>query len=131
MRVMVLGAGGLLGHDLVASAPRAVELIALTHGQLDITDPKALKKMVTDANPEIIMNAAAYTAVDKAESDRDSAFRVNSEAVECIGRTAGRMGAKVVQFSTDYVFDGTTTEPYAEDAATNPINVYGASKLAG
>jgi len=131
MRVMVLGAGGMLGHDLVAAAPRAIELIALTHQQLDITESKALEETVTDSNPDIIMNAAAYTAVDKAESDRARAFEVNSAAVASIGGAAVRVGAKVVHFSTDYVFDGTATEPYTEDAAPSPISVYGASKLAG
>ncbi len=131
MRVMVLGAGGMLAHDLVACAPRAIELVTLTHDQLDITDHDALHEIVTATNPELIMNAAAYTSVDRAESDRDGAFDVNSLAAAGIGRSALRVGAKVVHFSTDYVFDGTAAEPYSEDAATNPINVYGASKLAG
>ncbi len=131
MRVMVLGAGGMLAHDLVACAPGAAELVTLTHHQLDITDHDALQEMVTDTNPELILNAAAYTSVDKAESDRDGAFEVNSRATAGIGRAALRVGAKVVHFSTDYVFDGTAAEPYSEDAATNPINVYGASKFAG
>jgi len=131
MRVMVLGAGGMLGHDLVATAPTGIELTALNRAQLDLTNRNALEEKVTSVRPGVIINAAAYTAVDRAESEREEAFRVNAEAVGELGRIATAVGARVVHFSTDYVFDGEATEPYAEDAPTNPINVYGASKLAG
>jgi dTDP-4-dehydrorhamnose reductase len=121
----------MLGHDLVATAPREVEVIALTRAQVDITDRHALEEEITGTGPTVIINSAAYTAVDRAEAERETAFRVNAEAVRSVGTVARRVGAKVVHFSTDYVFDGTASQPYSEDALAKPINVYGASKLAG
>jgi dTDP-4-dehydrorhamnose reductase len=121
----------MLGHDLIATAPDDVELIAVGRSDLDITNELATSQRIAVERPAIIINAAAYTAVDKAESDRDEAFRVNATAVGVVGRIAATQGARVIHFSTDYVFDGTAVEPYPEDAETNPINVYGASKLAG
>jgi len=131
MRVLLLGAGGMLGHDLAATAPLDVALVPTTRTALDITDAAALARRVAEVQPDVIVNAAAYTTVDKAESEPDLAFRVNGQAVGELGKIAARSGIKVVHFSTDYVFDGTATVPYAEDAEPNPINVYGASKLAG
>lgn len=131
MRVMVLGAGGLLGHDLVAAAPGGITVIGLTHADLDITDTQALTAAVAESQPQVVINATGYTAVDRAETERDLAFRVNGDAVGELGRIAARADASVVHFSTDYVFDGTATRPYAEDSPTNPVNTYGASKLAG
>jgi dTDP-4-dehydrorhamnose reductase len=131
MRVIVLGAGGMLGHDLVATAPEHVRAVALTRADLDITDRTAVAARLRELAPEVIINAAAYTAVDRAESDREATFRVNAEAVGELGSIARTLGSVVVHFSTDYVFDGEARAPYAEDAPANPINVYGASKLAG
>src|SRR6266566_1308733 len=131
MRVMVLGAGGMLGRDLVATAPPAFRLFPFTHADLDITDQVLLKSRIRELQPQIIVNAAAYTSVDMAEDDRDLAFLVNRDAVGVLASLAAHCGARVVHFSTDYVFDGNVTTPYPEDAPTNPINVYGASKLAG
>jgi dTDP-4-dehydrorhamnose reductase len=130
MRALILGAGGMLGHDLVRTAPR-IDLQHLTRQQLDITDTAALARRVTALRPDVIANAAAYTAVDRAEAEREQAFRVNAEAVGELGRIAARTGARVVHFSTDYVFDGTASEPYREDSPTKPVNAYGESKLAG
>jgi dTDP-4-dehydrorhamnose reductase len=131
MRVLLLGAGGMLGRDLVTTAPTGIELVPLTRRDLDITDQSALDERFAATPPDVILNAAAYTAVDRAESDAKEAFRVNAEAVGQIGRLAVKSGARVVHFSTEYVFDGSALEPYREDAATHPLNVYGASKLAG
>jgi dTDP-4-dehydrorhamnose reductase len=131
MRVMLLGAGGMLGHDLVATVPAAVTLLPFTKGELDITDATALAATIARVKPDVVMNAAAYTAVDRAETERDLAFRVNAEAVGALGRIARQAHLRVIHFSTDYVFDGSSKEPYTEDSPTNPINVYGASKLAG
>src|SRR5690348_15173096 len=130
MRALILGAGGMLGHDLVRTAPR-IDLQSLTRQQLDITDTAALARRVTELRPDIILNAAGYTAVDRAEAEREQAFRVNAEAVGELGRIAARTGARVVHFSTVYVFDGTASEPYREDSPTKPVNAYGESKLAG
>src|SRR6266480_2565791 len=128
---MVLGAGGMLGHDLVASAPAGLDVVPLTRAELDITDSGAMERLVCDAHPDAVVNAAAYTAVDKAESERELAFRLNGEAVAAMARLAERAGWLLVHYSTDYVFDGMAARPYREDDATNPINSYGASKLAG
>ncbi len=131
MRVMILGAGGMLGHDLVVTAPSDVALFPTTRSELDITNYAAVATRVGEVGPDIIVNAAAYTAVDRAESEPALAFRVNAEATRELGRIAATARIPVVQFSTDYVFDGNNTIPYLEEDATNPLNVYGASKLAG
>ena len=131
MRVLLLGAGGMLGHDLVATRPLGVDLIALSRADLDITDEESMRHRVAGERPEVIVNAAAYTMVDAAEREPDVAFRVNSRAVGALAGKAAAAGALVVHFSTDYVFDGTASLPYSEDAQPNPLNTYGASKLAG
>ena len=131
MRAMVLGAAGLLGHDLIATAPPDMTLFPFPRGDLDITDTEALAATVREVRPDVVINAAAYTAVDRAESEAEAAFRVNGAAVGELGRIAREAGARVIHFSTDYVFDGTSAEPYTEESPPNPVNVYGASKLAG
>lgn len=118
----------MLGHDLVATAPQGVALFPFPKTELDITDAGALAAIVAEARPDIVINAAAYTAVDRAESEPEVAFRVNGAAVGELGRTARQAGARVIHFSTDYVFDGTSAEPYTEDSPPSPINMYGASK---
>jgi dTDP-4-dehydrorhamnose reductase len=119
----------MLGHDLVATKPPGVDLVPLLRTDVDITDAAALEKTFRRLTPDIVINAAAYTAVDKAETERELAFLVNAKAVETIGRLAAR--TLVVHYSTDYVFPGTGSRPYREDDPVDPINVYGASKLAG
>jgi len=131
MRAMLLGAGGMLGHDLAATVPATVTLFPYTKAELDITDEKALAATIATVKPDVVINAAAYTAVDRAETERDLAFRVNAEAVGALGRIARSNGARVIHFSTDYVFDGEAIDPYTEESPTNPVNMYGASKLAG
>jgi dTDP-4-dehydrorhamnose reductase len=131
MRALILGAGGMLGHDLVRTAPTDLDVRPLTKSDLDITDTTSLAALIGHLKPAVIVNAAAYTAVDRAEAEREQAFRVNAEAVGELGRIAARTGARVVHFSTDYVFDGTASEPYREDSPTQPVNAYGESKLAG
>jgi len=121
----------MLGRELAVSTPVDVDLVACTHAELDITDRTALERTIRDAEPGVIVNAAAYTAVDKAEAERSLAFRVNGDAVGVIGQLAARAGALVAHYSTDYVFDGASSRPYREDDPVNPINAYGASKLAG
>ena len=131
MRVMILGAGGMLGHDLIALAPQGARIFPFTRTDLDITLSTALATAVADVRPAVIINAAAYTAVDRAESDAELCFRVNADAVMDLGRIAARKNVRVVHFSTDHVFDGTATETYTEESSPNPVNTYGASKLAG
>ena len=131
MRALILGAGGMLGRDLVGLAPPGIAVLPFTHADLDITSAPALAAVVARERPDLIVNGAAYTAVDRAESERDACYRVNAEAVSELGALGARARIKIVHLSTDYVFDGSASEPYAEDSPTDPVNTYGAAKLAG
>lgn len=131
MRALVLGAGGMLGRDLVTSAPPAVHVVAHDRAGCDITDASAVARAIDAARPDWVMNAAAYTAVDLAEAERDVAMRLNGEAPGVIGRAAAAAGVRVLHPSTDYVFPGTGARPWREDDAPDPVNWYGATKLAG
>ena len=132
MRVLVTGAGGQLGLDLVAECRRrGDELVALTRAELDVGDRDAVHGAVQAHRPEAVVNAAAWTAVDACESDADRAFRDNATGVRWLREACDDAGAHLVQISTDYVFDGSLDRPYREDDATNPQSVYGRSKLEG
>lgn len=131
MIAMVLGARGMLGRALVQSAPSTLRLIPLGRHELDITDSAAVRAAVIKHDPAIILNAAAFTTVDLAETDPEAAFRTNALAVTELGQLAAARGVRVVHFSTDYVFDGNSSQPYEESAVPHPINVYGLSKLQG
>ena len=131
MRVLLLGAGGMLAHDLARNAPSDVTLTALARAELDVTDHAALARTIRDEQPAVVMNAAGYTRVDDAERNRELAFAVNGVAPGAIGRAAAAVPAVVVHFSTDYVFDGEAPAAYREDDPPHPLNVYGESKLAG
>ena len=131
MRVLLLGAGGMLAHDLAAHAPPDVTLTPLTHAQLDVTEQSAVAHAIRDLAPAVVINAAGYTRVDDAERARDLAFAVNGMAPGAIGRAAAAVRATVVHFSTDYVFDGKADAAYHEEDPPNALNVYGASKLEG
>ena len=121
----------MLGSDLAKLAPPEVELRALSRSDLDITDAPALAGAIDALGPEWVVNAAAYTDVDRAESDYDRALTVNGTAVSELGRLCAHRGIAVLHFSTDYVFRGDRTRPYREDDPTDPVNAYGRSKLAG
>ncbi|MDX3883419.1 MAG: dTDP-4-dehydrorhamnose reductase [Sphingomonas sp.] len=131
MRVLVTGAAGQLGRALLASAPPRVEAIGLDRAALDIGDEAAVEDAVHRLRPALIVNAAAYTAVDKAETERDAARRINADGPGYLARAAGSVGARLVHVSTDFVFDGTASRPYRPADATAPLSVYGATKLAG
>jgi dTDP-4-dehydrorhamnose reductase len=140
-RLLVVGANGQVGRELRRSLQPLGEVVAATRdGTLDdgatgmvadLSDPEALAALVRDVAPVAVVNAAAYTAVDKAESDAIAAFRVNAEAPGMLARACADAGIPLVHYSTDYVFDGQGTRPYREDDPTAPLGVYGASKLAG
>jgi dTDP-4-dehydrorhamnose reductase len=132
MKVAVTGAGGQLGVDLVEHClAMGDEVVALDRSSLDITDAVAVRELLSSVRPDVVINAAAYTAVDACEADQATAFAVNADAVGLLSAACELSGAHLVQVSTDYVFDGTLERPYREDDATNPQSVYGRSKLAG
>jgi len=134
MRILVTGTTGQVGFELMETlAPQvaAGDLLGVDRARMNLADPDAIRTVIRDFKPEVIVNPAAYTAVDKAESDRDSAFAINAIAPGVIGEEAKRLSALVVHFSTDYVFDGTKSSPYTESDPTHPQSVYGESKCAG
>jgi dTDP-4-dehydrorhamnose reductase len=128
---LVTGAGGMLGRDLVTvlTADRDRQVTAATRAELDLTDPTALRAAVT--GHDVVVNAAAWTNVDGAETHEDAATAVNGVGVAHLARACAEAGARLVHVSTDYVFPGDATRPYPEDAPTAPVNAYGRSKLAG
>jgi len=125
------GAGGQLGRALQATVPAGVDPVALDRAALDIGDAAAVMARVRDLAPALIINAAAYTAVDKAESDAETAHRINADAPGHLAAAAAAIGARFIHISTDFVFDGTSGTPYRPDHPTAPLGVYGATKLAG
>jgi len=131
MRILVLGKNGQVGWELQRSLAALGDVLALDRAGADLSAPESLPDVVREARPDVIVNAAAYTAVDRAESERELAFRVNAESVGVLARCAAERGAMLVHYSTDYVFDGSGTRPWREDDPTGPLGVYGASKLAG
>lgn len=129
--VLVTGAQGQLGRELALSVPRGVQCVALDRAGLDITDAGAIRSALTRIRPQVLVNAAAYTAVDRAESDRDSAFSVNDVAVGLLADACAERDIHLLHVSTDFVFDGASGTPYRPADSTGPTGVYGASKLAG
>ncbi|OAH38141.1 dTDP-4-dehydrorhamnose reductase [Sphingobium yanoikuyae] len=131
MKALIVGGGGQLGRSLKASAPSTASVISLDRGALDITDAQAIQAVMQQERPDIIFNAAAYTAVDRAESDAEAAMAANATAVGYMAEAARQAAAAFVHVSTDFVFDGAAGTPYPTDAATSPLGVYGATKLEG
>jgi dTDP-4-dehydrorhamnose reductase len=131
MQVLLFGGNGQVGQALQACVPFAERLVVVTRQDCDLTDADSVRRLLRRVRPDMIVNAAAYTAVDKAESDREICFTVNAVAPAVMAAEAAALGARMVHYSTDYVFDGSKTTPYEEDDPTGPRNVYGASKLAG
>jgi len=131
MKVLITGKGGQLAWELEQLAPKNVQLLSCSVQDLDITDVNQVNHTIEQFQPDIVINAAAYTAVDKAETDTDTAYAVNDLGSEYIALACKKVSAKLIHVSTDFVFDGTKTTPYQTDDLVHPINVYGASKLAG
>lgn len=132
MRYLITGAAGQLGAAFRRRlGTEGDDLVALTRRELDLTDSPAVFAAVGAARPDVILNCAAYNAVDQAEDDASGALAVNAFAVHDLARAAVEAGARLVHYSTDFVFDGMTTSPYREDDAANPRSVYGQSKLVG
>jgi dTDP-4-dehydrorhamnose reductase len=130
-RVLLAGRNGQLGWELQRALAPLGELVALDRAGMDLADPDSIHRAIADARPDVIVNAAAYTAVDRAESEPDAAMRINGIAPGIIAEEAARSGALVVHYSTDYVFDGAQGAPYREDDPPAPMSAYGRSKLAG
>lgn len=141
MTILLLGANGQLGQELQRALAPLGAIVATTRSGVlpdgsacevaDFDQPGSLTALLDRLRPSVVVNAAAYTAVDRAEEDRDAAFRANAEAPGVLARWCAQAGVPLVHYSTDYVFDGQGTRPYREDDATAPLGVYGASKLAG
>ena len=130
-KILLLGKDGQVGWELQRALVPLGELTALNRAECDLANPAQIQAALEQYEPEVIVNAAAYTAVDKAETDQAMARRINVDAVAELALYAREMGSLLVHYSTDYVFDGNKTEAYVEDDITNPLSVYGSTKLAG
>ena len=131
IRALVTGCRGQVGAELVRSLEGRADVVARDRAALDLADPGAIIRCVREERPRLILNAGAYTAVDKAESELEAARAVNAHGPGVLAEEAKRSGALLVHFSTDYVFDGTKKTPYCETDSTNPVNAYGLTKLEG
>ncbi len=130
-RILITGRNGQVGWELQRIFAASSEVIAIDAEDMDLADPEAIRRFVRDARPDIIINPAAYTAVDKAESESDLAMAINGIAPGILAEEALKLGATLVHYSTDYVFDGDKSAPYTEDDTPNPQSVYGNTKFAG
>ncbi len=130
-RILVTGKDGQVGFELLRDLTRLGEVIGTGRGEMDLADPDSIRRAVRDAKPDLIVNAAAYTAVDLAESEQERALAINGVAPGILAEEAKRLGAALIHYSTDYVFDGTKAAPYTEEDEPSPISAYGRSKLAG
>lgn len=131
MRVLVVGAGGQLGRELLALPAGEHEIVGLTHAQCDIAEPGAAAEALQRVHADAVINCAAWSKVDAAESQPDAAFRANESGPRLLAQACAAGGVLLCHLSTDYVFDGSASAPMPEDAPARPLNVYGASKLAG
>ncbi len=131
MKAVIVGAEGQLGRELVRSCPRHINCVPASRAELDICAREMSLRFLQDHQPQLLINCAAYTAVDGAESKPDLAVEINAGGVANLAKAASQVGARIIHVSTDFVFDGEATEPYGVDAQTRPLGVYGHSKLAG
>jgi dTDP-4-dehydrorhamnose reductase len=131
VRILLTGRTGQVGYELERSLQGLGEIVTLDRAQMDLADLDSVREAIRNVRPHLIVNPAAYTAVDKAESEAELALRINGEAPAVMAEEASKLGAAMIHFSTDYVFDGRKSGAYSEEDPTCPINVYGRSKLAG
>lgn len=131
MKVLITGSAGQVGWELQRAKPGGVTLLAMSRAELDITDRQQVARVMAEAKPDWVINASAYTAVDKAESEPELAAAINAQGAGNLAEIAAEQGAQLVQISTDFIFDGCNSSPYQSSDATNPLGVYGATKLAG
>lgn len=130
-KILLFGANGQVGQALMKRLSSQAVLIPCDRSVVDLNDLDSLEKLITKVSPEYIINAAAYTAVDRAETDASNVFRINKDAPHIMGKMAEKLKAWLIHYSTDYVFDGEKNEPYLESDSVNPLNVYGQSKAEG
>lgn len=130
-KFLILGAQGQLGIELQSAFQDAGQVIAYGRPTCDLGDPVSIRAAIRAVQPDVILNAAAYTAVDRAESEPDLAMRINGDAPGILAEEARKIRALLIHYSSDYVFDGSKNEPWVEDDPVNPLNIYGATKLAG
>jgi dTDP-4-dehydrorhamnose reductase len=130
-RILVTGGSGQVGEALQRTLAALGEVVAPSRGDLNLEDTESIRRAMREVLPRWVVNAGAYTAVDKAESEPERTFAINAAAPGVFGEEAKKIGAAVIHFSTDYVFDGTKATPYVEEDVTGPLNVYGETKLAG
>jgi dTDP-4-dehydrorhamnose reductase len=130
-KILLTGKNGQVGEELEQLLPQLGEVVALGRQELNLSNPENIRRTIREIRPNLIVNAAAYTAVDQAEKEETAANEINSNAVAIMAEEAKKIGASLVHYSTDYVFDGLKGNPYVEDDPTGPINVYGMTKLAG
>ena len=131
MKILLFGKNGQVGWELNRSLQPLGEIVVLDIEDVDFSEPESLRQIVQDVNPNVIVNAVAYTAVDKAEEEEELALNINGVAPGVLAEEALKLNALLVHYSTDYVFDGTKSTPYVETDSPNPINAYGRTKLAG
>src|SRR3984893_12781507 len=131
MKVMITGANGQVGRALLKSVPAQVDAVGRSREELDIGDAQSVMGAIQSHRPDLIINAGAYSAVDKAESEPELAERANTTGPRNLAVAAGATGARLLHLSTDFVFDGMASKPYAPDAPTNPQSTYGRTKQAG
>ena len=131
MNALIVGKNGQVAWELMQTCPEHINAVALGRGDIDITSQESIESAIEAHKPSVIINASAYTAVDKAESDQENAYLINATAVELLAKAACKHNIRLLHISTDFVFDGSKNTPYHVDDKTNPINVYGSSKLAG
>ncbi len=130
-KILITGAKGQVGWELQRTMSTLGKIIAIDREELDLTDANGIRSFVREVRPDLVINAAAYTAVDQAEKEPELANLLNAEAPRVLAEEAKKSGAPFISYSTDYVFDGTATEPYTETSRPNPLSAYGRSKLAG
>jgi dTDP-4-dehydrorhamnose reductase len=131
MKVFIAGAAGQLARELLHTVPADCQAVAAGRGKLELADPRQVTAVIAELRPQLIINTAAYTAVDRAESEADAAFAVNAIGAANLARAARAVGARMIQVSTDFVFGGTASRPYHPHDLAVPLGVYGASKLEG
>ena len=131
MKVLITGARGMLAQDIIRVLEDKYLIVPVTHADLDIGNHEQTVQLVSSHKPDFVINCAAYTNVDGCESDAHRAFAINADGMKNLAHACRETGAKLIHVSTDYVFDGASRRPYVEDDATNPLSVYGRSKLAG